>query len=55
MRKKFGEWQLCPKCQGQKLVWMPSGYPYNPTFVSTGPVPCDICAGAGIIQKPVIE
>lgn len=43
----LGEWQLCPKCHGEKKVPSKSGS--SCVFDA-----CDICNQAGILAKPVI-
>lgn len=47
--KILGEWQLCPKCNGNGII-------FNPYMnVSSSPyVQCDVCCGAKILAKPVI-
>ena len=48
-QKEFGEWQLCPKCNG-------SGKAANfnnqiPSYLDI----CDVCNGAKIISRPIIN
>lgn len=44
----FGEWQLCPKCVGTGII--------SPTEYSTSIFEaCDVCNGAKIIRKPIIN
>lgn len=48
------QWQLCPKCQGQKTVSRP---PYLPADVQQWSAtqtswPCDICNGMGLLPPP---
>jgi len=44
-------WQVCPKCQGQGLVWIQPDMPWNHTFPFNGdPFTCDVCNGKKIID-----
>lgn len=50
-----GEWQLCPKCNGQGITSKP---PYIPGDVyewtsTSGAHQCDVCKGNKIIQRPL--
>jgi hypothetical protein len=48
---KTGYWQLCPKCNGQGVVWFPPNIPWNNTFAGDGnPYICDVCKGEKIIS-----
>lgn len=49
-QKQFGEWQLCPKCNGDGNL----GRYNSPNIVSEIPI-CDVCNGAKIIQRPIIK
>lgn len=42
----FGEWQLCPKCQGSGFLQ---------AFGTVAFINCDVCKGAKILAKPVIN
>ena len=45
-------WQICPKCYGQGMVWFPIGLPLNETFIGNGqPYKCDVCKGEKIINN----
>ena len=49
----FGEWQVCPLCNGE-------GQLHNPTTTDnytsiTFTRTCDVCGGRKIIQKPIIN
>lgn len=53
----IGEWQLCPKCHGQKSVSKP---PYVAAEVtewssSATSFQCDMCNGDGKLLKPIIK
>lgn len=52
----FGEWQLCPKCNGQGLIEKPPYLAAEVTeWVSTGTVfTCDVCNGAKILARPLL-
>jgi DnaJ-class molecular chaperone len=55
--KIFGEWQKCPKCDGQGTVSKPPGiagdvYQWSSTSCTHQ---CDVCNGAKIIQRPIIK
>lgn len=54
---EYGWWQVCPKCQGQGIVSKPSWIPYGvDNWSSTSAFfVCDICNGAKIIERPVIN
>lgn len=44
-------WQVCPKCQGQGLVWFPPNWPWNETITTDGTsFECDVCKGKKIIS-----
>lgn len=46
----FGQWQLCPKCDGNGFVFNTGG------AISTSVTnQCDVCQGAKIIQRPIIK
>lgn len=49
----FGEWQLCPKCNGNKQIWVNAIYPN--TTVTYGYNTCDLCNGLGVIEKPILN
>lgn len=53
----IGEWQLCPKCYGQKMVSMPPNLNGDVTqwAASATSYVCGICRGEGKIQKPIIN
>lgn len=55
--KVLGEWQLCPKCLGQKVVARPSYVPVDAETWASSAVThqCDICNGLGLLQKPLIS
>jgi len=45
-------WQVCPKCIGQGVLWYPPGRPWMEQF--SGPAEmyeCDICKGKKIISS----
>lgn len=45
----IGEWQLCPKCNGDGHL-----YSFNsPNMIANDEAICDVCQGAKIIQKPI--
>jgi len=52
------EYQLCPKCNGQKHVaippWHPGDQPYHTSSGGTALElhTCIICNGAGVIERP---
>lgn len=46
----FGEWQLCPKCNGYGQLFNSVLYPGT----AIGWYSCDICCGAKIIMRPII-
>lgn len=53
----LGEWQLCPKCNGQGTVSKP---PYLAGDIdhwvsSATSFPCDVCSGAKIIARPILS
>jgi hypothetical protein len=50
----IGEYQLCPKCKGEKKIKM-SNVQSAPGIASDGLYNCDICDGNGIIKKPMIK
>lgn len=53
---RLGEWQLCPKCNGQGTVSKPpylSGDVFEWTSAETQWT-CDVCNGAKILARPVI-
>jgi DnaJ-class molecular chaperone len=50
---EFGYWQLCPKCNGDKIIFRTQILP-NTSF-TYGSQPCDICNGNGIIVRPIIK
>jgi len=44
-------WQICPKCNGQGVLWNPTGQPMNDTYLSDGKsFECDVCNGKKIIN-----
>ena len=47
--KEYGEWQLCPKCQGTGIIF--SEFPITTNASKT----CDLCCGAKTIVKPIIK
>lgn len=50
-QQQVGEWQLCPKCNGDGHLGR-----YNSPGLSTTTHPlCDVCTGAKILMKPVIS
>lgn len=54
----FGEWQLCPKCNGQGMVLIPPYVAGDATEWSSTTVcthTCPVCNGAKIIQRPIIK
>lgn len=55
-KNTYGEWQVCPKCLGQKVVSRPPYIPVDAdTWGSTAVThQCDICHGLGILKKPLI-
>lgn len=55
---QFGEWQLCPKCNGQGKVSKPpyaaGDIPYWESATNASWV-CDVCNGAKILARPIIK
>lgn len=53
--KEFGEWQICPKCNGQGTVSKPPYLAGDITEWSSTEVSfqCDVCNGNKIITKPI--
>lgn len=50
-KEHLGEWQLCPKCNGDGHL----GRYNSPMFSSSNSLPtCDVCNGSKIIAKPVL-
>lgn len=47
--KQYGEWQLCPKCNGDGHLGRYNSLGYMSTTVTPQ---CDVCNGSKIIQKP---
>lgn len=47
----FGEWQLCPKCNGEGILY---GVIQNhdTTAITVNPT-CHICNGSKLIQRPL--
>jgi len=44
-------WQVCPKCQGQGVLFFPTGWPYVNEYITDGaPCICDVCEGKKIIN-----
>lgn len=42
----YGLYQLCPKCEGEKVV---------PSSGTSTTRTCPLCSGAGVIQRPIID
>ncbi len=53
---RVGEWQICPKCNGQGIVCKPPWIPAEvDQWSSTGENhQCNLCNGAMVIQKPIL-
>lgn len=53
----LGQWQCCPKCNGQGIVAKPPHVPGDVFEWSSTSVThqCDVCNGNKIIQKPIIH
>jgi DnaJ-class molecular chaperone len=49
----FGEWQLCPRCLGSGEIHGP--FPSDSMTGINITKPCDVCGGAKVIQKPIIN
>lgn len=50
----FGEWQLCPKCNGSGQVYENRGTP-GLTDYTVGWFNCDVCNGAKVLARPIIN
>ena len=49
----FGEWQLCPKCFGEGVL---EGVFYTDQTTNFSTIKtCDVCQGAKLLQKPIIN
>ena len=47
----LSNWQVCPKCYGQGVMWYSPSQPMNNTFLSDGTsFECDVCKGKKIIN-----
>lgn len=53
----FGEWQLCPKCNGQGMIEKPPYLAAEETeWISTGVAfTCDVCNGAKVLARPLLN
>ena len=54
---ELGEYQVCPKCNGQGIVSKPpwiAGDVYQWSATSATFI-CDVCNGAKIITRPIIK
>jgi hypothetical protein len=49
--QKFGYWQLCPKCDGEGVLYDSS---FDGTIFELGRT-CPVCKGAKILARPVIN
>lgn len=52
--EQFGEYQLCPKCKGSGEFYGSRGNP-NTTGYHVGNLICDVCGGAKIIARPLLN
>lgn len=54
---EFGEWQLCPKCNGQGIVSKPHHVAgdVNTWVANATSFRCDVCQGAKILARPVMD
>jgi DnaJ-class molecular chaperone len=50
-RKQLGEWQLCPKCNGEGTVTEQTAS----TFIATITRTCPVCNGAKVLARPIIN
>jgi hypothetical protein len=46
--RQQGEWQICPKCNGTKILHPP--YEVRGSAIVTGA--CDVCSGVGMVVRP---
>lgn len=54
---KLGEWQICPKCNGQGIVSKPSniaGDVHQWTSTETAHI-CNVCDGRKVLERPLIK
>jgi DnaJ-class molecular chaperone len=47
----FGEWQLCPKCNGEGTVTEQT----TSAFIATVTRTCPVCNGAKVLARPIIN
>jgi DnaJ-class molecular chaperone len=52
-KKEFGEWQLCPKCNGEGETFQQRGTPGLTAF-TVGFYTCPVCNGAKVLARPLI-
>lgn len=54
---EFGEWQLCPKCNGQGTVSKPHHVAgdVNTWTANATSFRCDVCQGAKILARPILD